>query len=302
MKTLFVNHSQQRCGVYQFGKRVYELAKLSNKVQYDYIEVESLQEFEAHVSDVDVILYNWYPVTMPWLSEEWVKSHPQYKHYFLFHDGNVRQNYDKYLFTGSEGKDTNFPVEKTHILPRPLFEFDVNHTSYDVFTVGSFGFGGWQKGFPQLVQLVNEQFEKAIINIQMPFAYFGDRYGTETRKIADACRKANANSNIVLNISHEFLSTEDTLKFLAGNTINIFLYKSQNQGLSSVIDYALSARRPIAIRNDSMFKHIYKPSIDAENFSLLEIASAGSGYVEELYNRWNPADFAGEMDKIYDIQ
>lgn len=300
MKVLFVNHTQQRCGVYQFGKRLYDLGKNSRKVIYDYLETDEKQAFEKRVEEFfpDVILYNWYPVTMPWLQESWVQTHKHFQHYFIFHDGNVRQNYDKYIFAGAEGKDVHF--HHSVILPRPLFVYDGEYPSNDVFTVGSFGFGGWQKGFTRLVEIVNSEFEKAVINIQMPFAYFGDRFGVETKKVAEACRKLNTNPNITLNIDHSFLSNDDTLKFLAKNDINAFLYKASNQGLSSVIDYALSVKRPITITNDSMFKHVYKPQLDIDNFSLFELKDMGTRYLEEYYSKWSPLQFAEEMDKIYE--
>jgi hypothetical protein len=304
MKVLFVNHRQERCGVYQFGKRIYELSKNSKKVQYTYIEVESEREFASHLSHVnpDVILYNWYPVTMGWLSEQWVASAKGAKHYFIFHDGNVRQNFDKYLFSGAEGKDINFPKEKTAILPRPLFTYNGEYPNNSVLTVGSFGFGGWHKGFVRLVNMINIVFNEAVINIQMPFAYYGDRDGTETRKIAAECHKYNTNPGVTLNINHEFLSNEDTLEFLSKNDINVFLYSSENQGLSSVIDYALSVKRPITITNDSMFKHIYKKQIDVDETPLIEIVRNGINPLKEFYNKWNPENFSIEMDKIYDIQ
>lgn len=299
MKVLFLNHTQPVCGVYQFGKRVYELAKNSATVEYVYRELESSDEYISYLSQEkpDVVLYNWYPVTMGWLSEEMVIRNKDVKHFFLFHDGHIRQNFDKYIFSGAEGKDIILTKEKTSMIPRPLFEYKGDYPENETVTIGSFGFGGWQKGFTSLVERVNYQFSKAIINIQMPFAYFGDRYGNETRKIADQCRQLNINSNIELNIDHTFLSNEDTLRFLAGNDLNVFMYQSQNQGLSSVIDYALSVKRPIAITNDSMFKHIYKPELDVNNRSLKKLVI--TDYPQEFYDKWNPNNFSKEMDKIY---
>lgn len=301
MKVLFLNHTQPACGVYQFGKRVYELSKNSKAVEYVYKELETTQEYLRYLEEEkpDVVLYNWYPVTMGWLVEPLITNNKSVKHYFLFHDGHVRQTFDKYIFSGAEGKDINFPKEKTAIVPRPLFKYDGEHPTNEKFTVGSFGFGGWQKGFVSLVERVNAEFYNAVINIQMPFAHFGDRAGVEAVKIADACRKANTNSGIELNIDHTFLSNEDTLKFLAKNDLNVFMYRSQNQGLSSVIDYALSVQRPVGITNDSMFKHMYKPQMDVNEFSLLQLKNMNTEHTQEFYDKWNPDNFSKEMDKIY---
>ena len=63
-------------------------------------------------------------------------------------------------------------------------------------------------------------------------------------------------------ISHEFFSEMDLLKFLHSNTINIFLYDTiPGAGLSSVIDYALSVKKPLGISDSNMFRHIYSDEI-----------------------------------------
>jgi hypothetical protein len=271
----------------------------SDRISYTYIEVETKSEFDVWANQhYDVILYNWYPVTMPWLSEEYVNNRKDCKHYFLFHDGNMRQNFDKYIFSGSEGKDIHIEEAKKVIISRPLFTYNGEYKINSYPTIGSFGFGGWQKGFTELVSKVNNEFDHANINIQMPFAFFGDRLGKETRKIADKCRELNTKPGINLEIDHKFLSNERTLEFLAGNDINVFMYHAANQGLSSVIDYALSVKRPIAITNDTMFKHVYKEGIDAEKHSLSDIINKGTKPLQEFYDKWNPERFYEDVERI----
>jgi hypothetical protein len=300
---LFLNHLQQSCGVYQFGKRIYNLASKGSKVNYTYRELDSKQEYDRLLREVipEFIIYNWYPATMPWLTENMVTTNKNVKHYFIFHDGHVRLDFDKYLFSGAIGKDINFPPEKVVILPRPLLEYDGAYPKNELPTIGSFGFGGWHKGFHDISRHVARSYPDAIINILMTYAYFGDVDGVETRKIAEYCHTLNTYPNIKINISHKFRSDNEVLKFLAGNDLNIFLYVSSCQGLSSVTDYALSVKRPIAIRNDPMFKHIYKDDIALEMKSVKEILENGVTPLQEYYDRWNPNNFALEMDKIYDI-
>jgi hypothetical protein len=300
MTILFVNHTQKQCGVYQFGKRVYELSSTSKITDYYYLETETESEFMSKLEEVkpNVVIYNWYPVTMSWLSESFIEKRKDIKHLFIFHDGHMRLSFDKYIFSGSIGKNITLPDEKIFVLPRPLFVYEGEYATNNIVTIGSFGFGGWQKGFPELVKKVNDEFERAIININMSFAYFGDQFGVETRKIADACRKFNTNPGIELNIDHSFLSNDDILKFLASNDLNVFLYYSTNQGLSSVVDYALSVKRPIAISNDSMFKHLFKEEICSDYHSLKSILDAGIKPLQEFYDRWNPEDFSTRMDEL----
>ena len=302
MRVLFVNHKEEQCGVQQFGRRVYDLAKSSTKVEYTYIEPDSMDSmmYWVNFGKFTTIIYNWYPITMPWLPEYFVTSRKDIKHYFLYHDGHTRTNYDKYIFAGSVGKDISMPYEKMYVLPRPLFKYNGDYATNERPTIGSFGFGAWQKGFTNLVEKVNDEFDSAVINIHMPCAYFGDSKGIETAKIADKCRELNRKKGIELNITHNFFSdNNEVLKFLAGNDINIFMYHAQNQGLSSAFDYAISVERPVGITDDSMFKHAYREEIDAEKHSIRELLG-GRKYRDELYRKWNPDNFSEEMDKIYD--
>jgi hypothetical protein len=299
MKVLFVNHKQQQCGVYQFGKRVYELSRLSKLVNYTYIETDSFNEFLTHYNNApDVIIYNWYPLTMSWLTEEFISTSKNVKHFFIFHDGNIRKNFDKYLFFGDYGSGVEFLKEKSFLLPRPLFKYYGTYSKNEFPTIGSFGFGGWQKGFTSIVEKVNAEFDNAIINIQMPFAYFGDRLGKETIKIAQKCRELNKKPGITLNIDHTFLSNAGTLEFLAKNDLNLFMYRAVNQGLSSAIDYAISVDRPFGITSDSMFKHVYTEEVDANTNTIMKLIG-NTRSRSNLYNRWNPDNFYLEMDKIY---
>ena len=299
---LFLNHSEPSCGVYQFGKRIHNLAIRNSKVNYIYRELNSKEEYNRHLREAnpDFIIYNWYPVTMSWLGEDVVANNKSVKHFFIFHDGHVRKNYDKYLFTGAIGRDINFPPEKFVVLPRPLLDYSGEYPVNELPTIGSFGFGGWHKGFHDMARHVSRSYSNAVINILMPYAYFGDKSGTETRKIAEYCHQLNTYPGIKINISHDFRSDDEVLKFLAGNDLNMFLYVSSCQGLSSVIDYALSVKRPIAVRDDPMFKHIYKDEVALEKHSVKEILDAGVTPLQEYYDNWNTNKFSLEMDKLYE--
>ncbi|MEJ7829575.1 MAG: hypothetical protein WKF91_15300, partial [Segetibacter sp.] len=54
--------------------------------------------------------------------------------------------------------------------------------------IGSFGFATPGKGFDKIVRLVQEEFDEAIINFNIPYAKYGDESGLNARKIADECR------------------------------------------------------------------------------------------------------------------
>ena len=133
----------------------------------------------------------------------------------------------------------------------------------------------------------------------MPFARFGDEFGVETLKIAELCRTLNTNPNIELSITHDLLDELELLDFLAKSDLNVFWYTALNEGLSSVIDYALSVNRPIAITNDMMFRHMVNDDIViSPTNSIVDIMNQGTKPLEHLYNKWARHNFIRELDQV----
>ena len=81
-----------------------------------------------------------------------------------------------------------------------ILEYNGIYPENELPTIGSFGFGGWHKGFHDISRHVSRSYSKAIINILMPYAYFGDKDGIETRKIAEYCHALNTYHDIKINI------------------------------------------------------------------------------------------------------
>lgn len=305
MKTVLIfNHYQYACGVQQFGVRIWELVKSSTNVNYVYREVEDYKTYNSYINEInpDVIVYNWNRGTMTWLTDKMLIDRPHIKHYFIFHDEFTRNIYDKYLFFGDYdfSGGTRFGDKKV-LLPRPLLQYEGAYPTNDTITIGSFGFGFWNKGYHRLTRMVNENFNDAILNFHIPYSYYGDLTDAVTKKVIAECERLNTNPTVKLNITREFKSTEKVLEFLAGNDINVFLYDENGEGISSVIDYALSVRRPIAISNSKMFRHIASNDIlvTPEN-SILDVLKRGTSPLKKFYREWNIVNFQTEMDKVFD--
>jgi hypothetical protein len=303
MKTvLIINHYQKSCGVQQFGRRIYDLVKNSKNVNYIYHEVEDIFAFRDYYNRIkpNIIVYNWHRGTMPWLTEDVIRNLKDVKHYFIYHEEFTRNIYDKYLFFGdydfSGGRKFG---NKKILLPRPLLKYDGNYPVNETITIGSFGFGFWNKGYHTLTKLVNDTFEKAVLNLHMPFSFFGDPKRETTLAVRNECWRVLTNPNIRLNISHEFLDDAGVLKFLAGNDINVFLYEENGEGISSVIDYALSVRRPIGISESKMFRHITNENIIVGNKTIQDIITNGVKPLEQFYDRWSQENFTKEFDKEF---
>jgi len=312
LKVLILNHHHKECGVYQFAKRVFDLASKSQKISYFYREIE-YGDPSTHISsrtayynvlteiDPDYIVYNWHWDRMPWLREDDLTSNKRSKHYFMWHDGSMMRGYDKYIFFGGLDPDqTAVPVDKRILLPRPLYNYNGVYPRNDLITIGSFGFAFLNKRFPDLVKLVNNEFDRAILNIHMTNPYFGDTPGNVLSEIVSACNKNNTNPNIKLNINTNFVDDDAVLTFLAGNDINVFYYDLYRQvGLSSAIDYALSVKRPIAITNHTAFRHIVSDEILIENNSIEAILNRGTRPIDKYYDIWDTNVFTLEMEKLF---
>lgn len=302
---LFLNHKKQACGVYQYGKRVYEILQKSQHLVYEYKEIENIVEYSALTRNIiyKAIVYNYHVATMPWLNENTIDCSQQ--NIGILHECNI------HLFTKTISIDPNC-VESTHVyhIPRPLIEnipCEMNESSADELKkfihfqdgytpiFGSFGFGFENKGFPRIVRMINEQYDCAIIKFIIPHAVF-DPNCYRNIETSNKCHQENVKKNIILMIYTEFVSEHDLLVFLRSNTMNIFLYDQSNvdlHGISSTIDYALSVRRPLGISDSFMFRHIYSDDICLYKNPIQSCMENSLAYCEKflsLYSHQNMID------------
>jgi len=273
MKVLFLNHTNISCGVYQYGKHVSNILSTSNNVneiQYVYKEVSSLQEYNEAIKNLEYsyIVYNYMEATMPWLNEDTIQK--IVRNIGIVHETDYIFFFDYVLNIDPTSEETIYSLS----LPRPLFDVkDLSTSRYSsdsisafcekgdskIPIIGSFGFGGLNKGFDKVLNMVNENFENAIIKLVIGIPHFA---GNEFQKqqvsdYIETLRNTKMKEGISLFITREFFTNEDLLKFLSSNDINIFLYEYQyGRGCSSVLDYALSVDTPLVLSESWMFKHV----------------------------------------------
>ena len=90
---------------------------------------------------------------------------------------------------------------------------------------------------------MQEEFDEAVIRFNMPSADFGDKDGMRAQAIAEKCRQGLYKKSIRLDITHEFFNEEQLLDFLAGNSMNVFMYQDTGErGISSALDNALAVK------------------------------------------------------------
>ena len=308
---LFLNHSIKNCGVYQYGKRVYDIIKATDNIHYIYKELNSLQEYKSLISEnkIDAIIYNYHMSTMTWLNSETIQK--KVKNIGIHHENSPPTIFDIICDTNPGALENVTNIS----LPRPIFEniealvkskssspeVDAFINAYQNASIpifGSFGFGFENKGFDKAVKLINLMYDNAVIKFVIPVAHFDPNTQTAIN-MKKKCLQANLKEGVKIMITHDFFSTDDILRFLGSNTMNIFLYDTINaRGISSVIDYAISVKKPIGISDSYMFRNIYNDSICLYNVSIEECLENSTQYCKQFLEKYSHANMIKAFKKV----
>jgi hypothetical protein len=310
MKILFTNHSQQQCGVYQYGARTAKILESDPRFLLLYVEVDNPEQLYSAVAqfEPDVILLNWALGTQPWLSGEVLNSLNSKKVVFYHDDFNDHLrtfNADAFIVGSQDENDPSRPSEnKYYVLPRPIVERDVVEKERgDIISVGSFGTGSTRKGFQDVVTRVCNEYDEAIINFHITGAYFDYTNGATALAVSDLCRQHVTKPGIQLNITNDFITDEELALRLQQNDINIFMYTHEVPhfaGIASSLDFPVGWGGPIATNGNIMFRHVLKdyPEINLDNHSIEEVLALGNRVSLELREQWSNKNL---RDKIYQI-
>lgn len=304
-RVLFVNHRKSQCGVYEFGRNIGHALEGSAS-GFKYSECGSISDLQIAIRDEspDLIVYNYNPATMSWLSGRFTRKIkcPQIG---IIHEvtQQVADRADNSLFNFHIAHDPTLLLSNPIVFKagRLIPRYDRKFELPPMPTIGSFGFAG-KKGHKRIVELVEKEFDNAVVRFNIPFATFGDADGSMAKAIAEDCRRALTKTGIKLEISHEFLDEEELLDFLAQNTVNLFLYEAMDweRGISGTPDLALAVKRPMGITRQSMFRHILRatPSICVEDSSIKEIIQNGIKPLEPFYDEWSQEIVCWDYNRI----
>lgn len=264
MKVLFITRRSSNCGVADYGKRLFSILQPAMDI--------TLREIEGPYDvpeEYNIALVNYHHATIPWpITRNPITT----KKVMLFHEGPVYDHTDLLL-----------PVEE---LPRPLYpnlEWSDEFHPYK-YRIGSFGFGFPDKNYLGIAKMVKREFGKAILRLHIPFAEFGDEIGDMAKDRVQECRNELEGSGIDLEVKHGFMEPSELIQWLNENSINIFnCIPTHGRGISSSIDYALSARRPIGISNSEMYRHLPR-EICTDNISLPRLIAKGIEPLRHIYD------------------
>jgi len=307
-KTVVItNHKNKECGVYQYGKRFSSilLNSESSEYEYHYLELDSKEEFFQKISAIspDIVVHNYLNITMPWYDLDCFNllKNNNIPQGLIVHNIGYLNIFDFFLHQHPfyPQNDVNHPI------PRPLFKYNsVLREPRKIPKIHTFGFAFLCKKYENIVEIINNSFDEAEINMHLTISKFFPN-DDELNEIKKICNSKITKNGIKLNITSDFKSDEDILDFLDNADLNIFLYKNYDNynGISSVIDYALSVKRPIAVCKSNMFSHInnISPSICIEDSSIQKIIENGIKPLEHFYDMWSNKNFVESLEQTFNI-
>jgi SAM-dependent methyltransferase len=308
-RVLLISHKEHQCGVYQYGRSIADALVNSKAISFLYTECSESDEYYSIVEKFNpsAIIYNYHPSTLPWLTKKVLRK-IKVPHIDIIHevtqevaDAADDSFFDYHIAPDPTLLNKNPLVFKTG---RLVLGYKNQYELPKIPIIGSFGFGTAGKGFQKLISRIQDEFDQAIIRLHIPFAAFGDSDGRSAHSIAAQCKELIVKPGIELQLSHEFLSQNQLLDFLAQNSLNAFFYDEiKGRGISSVIDFALAVQRPIAITNSSMFRHIIStsPTICVEESSLIIILQNGAEPLSRYRLDWNEANLTWDYERIAEI-
>jgi hypothetical protein len=284
------------CGIGLRGKLTTEILAASTRYAFIPCFCDSFAAVDAYVAQYSpvAIIINYHAGTCAWAAQNPKDRYPTIPTVLINVDmtqamaddfGRTPVNSD-YMLCDDETRVGNARV---FVMPRST-PVPVATPPPDpaIPTIGFQGFPAPHKGIHELAHRVRQEFDTAVLRLHMPSSHFGDPDGSIARRWANEVRAIVAGTNIRVEASHEFKTDEEIVEWLSQNSVNCYFYNNDwpNAGPASSPDYALAARRPIAVRNTVMMTNITRHTSLAtiETSSLREIIARGIDHLKPIYD------------------
>lgn len=275
MKVLFVNSREPRCGVHQYGRNLYYVMAVNadHSVSYATFSYESELRDQCSRVKYDVIIYNWQAGIGGWMGGapfDGLKA----KQVLAYHDLEANfAKFDAILFSDP----TMQPHDNWHPIGRPVRgKLNFPPIQGSTICIGINGFiGAWASN---VVAQAIKEYDRCHIRMHLPYAVYGDAGGDLARKSEQECR-AMLPKGFTMEVNNYFLEWDELMHWLSGNHINCYLRNEHVnwRGVSSSLDAALCAGRPIAINRCNAFRHFFDcdPSVLINDRPLKDIVASG---------------------------
>ncbi|MFT3916971.1 MAG: methyltransferase domain-containing protein [Anaeromyxobacteraceae bacterium] len=304
-KVLVVNHPEKECGIHQYGEDITRALLRAERWEAFYAECSGEAELRRAVGAVKpaIVLYNHYPATMPWLTAKITRSLPGVQA-GIMHEvtQEAADAADDALFDFHLCPDPTL-IERNPValrIPRLVPTYvNTQRLVPERLRIGSFGFPFEDKGFVRLVERVQQEFDEAEVRIHMP----PNAIVAGVPDLAERCRAAATKPGIRVVTNEVFADRREVMDFLASNHMNVFLYDVHKRaGISSVVEKAIAAGRPVAVSKAGMFRHVHhlSPSICVEDRSLRDILASGYAPLVPCLLDWQEPAFVKGVEEVLD--
>jgi hypothetical protein len=306
-KVLFVTQTlgaKAACGIGLMGDVTGKVLLQHPELHFDMIYTDSLHETQQRILSFDpqVVIYNYAPGTTPWIDDYQMRApFPYIKHARIMHDMNqsiadsfrpeTNHGWQYIIADDPSVKETKHVFTTNRLLPgNPT----VSYVEPKKPIIGFQGFGPPHKGIARLAHKVQEEFDEATLRLHIPFGFYEDLIhgykGSNAYARANEVKQIITKPGIDVIITHDLLDTQGIIDLLAQNTINCYFYDYlDGAGLASSPDYALAAKRPIAVTRSYQMRNYWdlEPSVLIENSSIKQIIANGTAPLEPLYKAYS---------------
>lgn len=320
MKTiLFVNqpgNESTACGVYMIGMQYFNAFLSYSSYKFHLCYASSFNDVQLKIDEIhpDAIIFNFHNHTLHWANVIYFKQlHKNIPMIMLYHDGTdlfvqfyipeLHAGFD-YVFIPNTTLSTSNVRKNFYVFDRIIPEgIPGKYEEKEIPVIGYQGFGFEHKGIEQLAQQVVREFDTAILRLHIPYSDVGDPEGHLSRARITAVEQIVKHKNIALEYSYELKSSQELIFWLSQNTINCYFYDDMPAyGVASAPDYAVAAKRPIAVRPTSQLKYIWHnvPTANVERYSLKEIMQQNFLPFQQLYNQMQPREVVKQVENHLD--
>ncbi len=279
---------------------MFECLAKSDRYTIDYVEVD-----ESHreiVSSYDFYAFNYHHITMAWLDTKQLGLLKAPKITFVLEvsPGNpfVRcspDDFDAYCVIDPTLRSA---APRVYAFPRPIekAQSEPVATTEKRPIIGTFGLATIDKGFERVVAAVSDEFEQAIVRINIPFcahpAYAANELGARCLSMM--------REGLEVVVTHDYFDKQELVAWCQQNTLNCFLYHRNMPGLAATTDQAVSSGRPLAVSSNDTFRHLLSYIRPYPLWSLRESIAYSREGVSRMQQDWSQEKFAQHFERVLD--
>lgn len=301
LRGLFINNFKAKDSIYESGLMVYNCIKDSYTFSIDYKEVDA--DHREIDFGYDFYFFNYHPTTMGWLDTKNLKRDLGFVMTMIL---EVSPN-DIFVLCPSTHFDLycvidpSFESTMNNVISfsRPLekVNYTFNNVQHEIPVIGTFGFATKGKGFQHVVDAINCEFDRAILKINIPFGDFVPESEKYAKYLAEIC-KSRAKVGIQVDVTHDYMTKEELIKWCGNNTLNCFLYDRNMPGLSATTDQAIVSERPLSVSNNPTFRHITKYLPSYPDFKLKDSIEKSIPIVRKMKEAWSSENFKKKFEEV----